>query len=49
LNGNGALWVTGQQAFAALTVAVTVSVISGLIPILEVMRIPPAAAFRKIV
>jgi putative ABC transport system permease protein len=49
LNGNGALWVTGWQAFAALTTAVAVSVASGLIPILEVMRIPPAAAFRKIV
>jgi putative ABC transport system permease protein len=49
LNGNGALWVTGRQAFAALATAVAVSLASGLIPILGVVRIPPAAAFRRIV
>jgi putative ABC transport system permease protein len=48
LNGNGALWVTGRQAFAALATAVAVSLVSGLIPILGVVRIPPAAAFRRI-
>jgi putative ABC transport system permease protein len=49
LNGNGALWVTGRQAFAALLAAVAVSIVSGLIPILGVVRMPPATAFRKIV
>ena len=49
LNGNGALWVTTWQAFAALAAAIAVSIVSGLIPILEVMRIPPAAAFRRII
>jgi putative ABC transport system permease protein len=49
LNGNGALWVTGWQAVAALATAVAVSILSGLIPILEVVRIPPSAAFRKVV
>jgi len=49
LNGNGALWVTGWQALAALSTAVAVSIVSGLIPILEVVRISPAAAFRKII
>jgi len=49
LNGNGALWVTGWQALAALATAVAVSVVSGLIPIQGVVRMPPAAAFRNIV
>jgi putative ABC transport system permease protein len=49
LNGNGALWVTGWEALAALSTAVAVSIVSGLIPILEVARISPAAAFRKII
>jgi putative ABC transport system permease protein len=49
LNGNGALWVTPSQVIAALTTAIIVSVLSGLIPIVEVVRIPPAAAFRTIV
>jgi putative ABC transport system permease protein len=49
LQGNGALWVTIGQALAALTAAIAVSLVSGLIPIVEVMTIPPAAAFRQIV
>ncbi len=49
LNGNGALWVTRSQTLAALATAMMVSLLSGLVPILEVLRIPPAAAFRKIV
>jgi len=49
LNGNGALWVTGPQALAALATAVAVSVVSGLIPILGVVRVPPAPGLRKIV
>ena len=49
LNGNGALWVTSQQALAGLATAVGVSVVSGLVPILEVLSIRPAAAFRRIV
>jgi putative ABC transport system permease protein len=49
LNGSGALWVTGDQAFGALVAAVAVSIVSGLIPILGVVRIPPAAAFRRVV
>jgi putative ABC transport system permease protein len=49
LNGNGALWVTASQALAALVTAVAVSTVSGLLPIFEVLRISPAAAFRKVV
>jgi putative ABC transport system permease protein len=49
LAGNGALWVTGVQAFAALATAVVVTMVSGLIPILGVVRIAPAAAFRQVV
>ena len=49
LGGNGALWVTPQQALNALLVAVGVSLVSGLLPILEALRISPALAFRKVV
>ena len=49
LNGNGALWITASQALAALATAVAVSTVSGLLPIFEVLRISPAAAFRKVV
>jgi putative ABC transport system permease protein len=49
LGGNGALWVTPEQAAGALVVAVAVSLVSGLVPILEALRIPPAMAFRKVV
>jgi hypothetical protein len=49
LNGNGALWVTGRQALAALTTAMVVSVVGVLVPNHEVMRIQPAAAFCRIV
>jgi putative ABC transport system permease protein len=49
LNGNGALWVTYAQALSALAVALAVSLIAGLVPILEALRISPAMAFRKVV
>jgi len=49
LGGNGALWVTPGQAAGALIVAVAVSLLSGLVPIFEALRIPPAMAFRKVV
>jgi ABC-type antimicrobial peptide transport system permease subunit len=49
LGGNGALWVTYAQALSALAVALAVSVIAGLVPILEALRISPAMAFRKVV
>jgi putative ABC transport system permease protein len=49
LGGNGALWVTYPQALNALAVAVAVSLVSGLVPILDALRIPPAMAFRKVV
>lgn len=49
LGGNGALWVTPEQALNALLVAVGVSLVSGLVPILDALRISPAMAFRKVV
>ena len=49
LGGNGALWVTPAQTLNALIAALVVSLISGIIPILEAVRISPALAFRKVV
>jgi putative ABC transport system permease protein len=49
LGGNGALWVVPQQALEALIVSVAVSTVSGIVPIVEALRIPPAMAFRKVV
>jgi len=49
LSGNGALWVTPAQAVNALIAALAVSLISGIVPILEAVRLPPALAFRKVV
>ncbi|MDB5108563.1 MAG: MacB-like periplasmic core domain protein [Candidatus Binatus sp.] len=49
LGGNGALWVTPAQAIGAVVVAIVVSIISGLVPIFEALRISPALAFRKVV
>ncbi len=49
LGGNGALWVTHEQALNAILVAAAVSLISGLVPIIEALRISPAMAFRKVV
>ena len=49
LNGNGALWVTPDQALNAIVVAVAVSLVSGLVPIFEALRISPAMAFRKVI
>lgn len=49
LGGNGALWVTTEQAIEALAAALAVSLLSGVVPIVEAVRIPPALAFRKVV
>ena len=49
LGGNGALWVTPEQALNAILVAVGVSLVSGLVPIFEALRISPAMAFRKVI
>ena len=49
LGGNGALWVTPAQAVNALVAALVVSIVSGVVPILEAVRLPPALAFRKVV
>jgi putative ABC transport system permease protein len=49
LNGSGALWVTGEQTLAALATAVGVALVSGLLPILEVLRLPPPAALRSVI
>jgi putative ABC transport system permease protein len=49
LEGNGALWVTPPQALNALIAALVVSILSGVVPILEAVRLPPALAFRKVV
>jgi putative ABC transport system permease protein len=49
LGGNGALWVTPAQTVNALIAALAVSIVSGVVPILEAVRLPPALAFRKVV
>ncbi len=49
LGGNGALWVTGASALEALAIAVILSLLSGVIPILNAIRIPPADAMRQVV
>ena len=49
LGGNGALWVTPEQALNAIVVAVAVSLVSGFVPIVEALRISPAMAFRKVI
>ena len=49
LSGNGALWVTPAQTLNALVAALAVSIVSGVVPILEAVRLPPALAFRKVV
>ncbi len=49
LGGNGALWVTPAQTVNALTAALVVSILSGVVPIIEAVRLPPALAFRKVV
>jgi putative ABC transport system permease protein len=49
LGGNGALWVTPELALNAMLVAVAVSLVSGLVPIFEALRISPAMAFRKVI
>jgi putative ABC transport system permease protein len=49
LGGNGALWVTPAQTLNALIAALGVSIVSGVVPIFEAVRLPPALAFRKVV
>jgi len=49
LEGNGALWVTPAQAINAVIVATIVCTVSGLIPIIEALRVPPALAFRQVI
>ena len=49
LGGTGALWVTPEQAVNAVVVALAVSFVSGLVPIVQALRISPAMAFRKVV
>jgi putative ABC transport system permease protein len=49
LGGNGALWVTPAQTVNALIAALAVSLVSGIVPIFDAVRVPPALAFRKVV
>jgi len=49
LGGNGALWVTPAQTLNALIAALAVSLASGVVPIFEAVRLPPALALRKVV
>jgi putative ABC transport system permease protein len=49
LGGNGALWVTPAQTLNALIAALAVSIVSGVVPIFEAVRLPPALAVRKVV
>jgi putative ABC transport system permease protein len=46
LGGNAALWVMPPAATAGFITAVIVSLLSGLIPIIATLRIPPALGFR---
>ncbi len=43
-----ALWVTGAGAAQAIAVAVAVGILSGIIPIIAALRIPPALALRQV-
>ena len=49
LGGNGALFVMPAAAIQGLAAAIVVSLLSGAIPIVEAMRIPPALGFRQVV
>ena len=49
LGGNGALWVTPAQTLNALIAALSVSIVSGIVPILRQSELSPALAFRKVV
>jgi putative ABC transport system permease protein len=49
LQGNGALWVTPVSATQALVVAIAITVVSALPPVVAALRIAPALAFRKVV
>lgn len=49
LSGNGALWVTGASAAQAIAIAITLSLMSGVVPILGALRVPPANAIREVV
>jgi putative ABC transport system permease protein len=46
VSGNAALWVMPPAAMAGLIAAVSVSLLSGLIPIIATLRIPPALGVR---
>jgi putative ABC transport system permease protein len=45
----GALWVTPGGAFVAAMVAIVVCILSGMVPIVGVLRIPPAMGFGKVI
>ena len=49
LGGVGYLWVSLGVALEALGVAVTLCVLSGLLPILAAVRTAPAIAIREVV
>jgi len=49
LGGVGYLWVSPWVALEALGVAVTLCVLSGLLPILAAVRTAPAIAIREVV
>jgi putative ABC transport system permease protein len=49
IGGIGALWVTPLGALAALTVAIGVSILSGLLPIVSAIRTAPAEAINRVV
>jgi putative ABC transport system permease protein len=47
--GAAALWVTPLGAFSALIVAIGIAILSGALPILRAVQIPPALAFRAVI
>jgi putative ABC transport system permease protein len=49
LGGNGALFVMPAAAIEGLVTAIVVNLLSGLIPIIEAVRIPVALGFREVV
>ncbi len=49
LGGNGALWVMPGATMTAVVVAIAATMLSGVLPILSALRIPPALAVREVV
>jgi putative ABC transport system permease protein len=49
LNGSGALWVGWYEALMAAGMGVCVAILSGVVPIIAILRTSPALALREVV